>query len=497
MEINISDRTRKCVEVNAAAAGKAATSEAFAPAATEISTALEDNFWREFVEYATSPKLSASPGGAAGGKTRKRVVIVGGGFCGAFAALKMDEDPRFETILVDTKDYFEYTPSILKAFCSPEAHKAIVQPHSEIVKNGRVIVGEVRAVREDCVAVNYETITFDYLVLATGSHYPSAIKSTNVSMAFRGKAVKQQHKLLEEAHDIVIIGGGVVGVEMAAEIATTFKDKGKSITLIHSRTRLLQRIAAPRKGADPHVMAMEYLDKVGVRVRLEERATSWDNEAKAINTSSGDRIRADRVVWCGGPQPLTGFMRAHMSASLDSQGFIKANPDLSVEGYSNIFVGGDIATIRRRCHRGSRAASTEAASRVMTADSSEQSLMDVEEMIRRTLGDSADPASSILLNDDMYMKAEPGYCNEEKMAKNAIEHGLLIARNIRNSLAGLPTERRKIERGVHMMVVSLGHTEGIFVDEGISAKGDFVAKKDWLEATIMQEIRERKMIIHA
>jgi NADH dehydrogenase FAD-containing subunit len=493
MEINISDRTRRSVETMAAEAGTAATSDVFAPAASEISRSLEDNFWAAFVEHATTASLAASPA-AADGKKRKRVVIVGGGFCGAFAALKLDDDPRFETILVDTKEYFEYTPSILKAFCNPAAHESILQPHSEIVKNGRVIIGEVRAVREDCIAVNYETITFDYLIIATGSHYPSAIKSTNVSKAYRGKAVRHQHQLIEDAKDIVVIGGGVVGVEMAAEIATTFAGKGKTITLIHSRPRLLQRLAAPNPGCDPHEMAVSFLAKAGVTVRLEERATAWDDASKAVKTSAGDSIHADRVFWCGGPQPLTGFMRAHMSACLDEQGFIKANPDLSVEGYPNIFVGGDVATIKRRSsHAG------ESRSVSVSTGGSEPSVMDVEDIIRRTMADKGtDSASpSIMLHDDMYVKAEAGYSNEEKMAKNAMEHGLLIARNIRNLTDDKPTENRKVERGVHMMIVSLGATEGIFVNSGISAMGDFVAKKDWLEATIMQEIRERKMIIHA
>ena len=490
MEVNISDRTRRSV-LKAVKTGSDVATNALKPAQKEVSSALKDGIWADFIasiaEQATLPRTPSSP-------SRKRVVIVGGGFCGTFAAMQLDMDPRFEVVLVDTKDYFEYTPSILKAFNNPGAHARIVHPHAETVQNGRVIVGEVRACRDDCVAVNFETITYDYLIVSTGSHYPSAVKSTNVTMAFRGKMVQQQHSIIEAAQDIVIIGGGVVGVEMAAEIAETYAGAGKRITLVHSRGRLLSRLAVASDGRDGHDMAMEHLEAAGVDVRLSERATHWDEATKSVATSKGDSIKADRVFWCGGPQPLTGFMRAHMPDALDSHGSVKANANLNVEGRKHVFAGGDIVTIT-----GAKTKTVGALVDHIGREDKAGAAADGEDPTgaadggrKRTLSRAGSAGSMVL----RAARSDSGYEAEERMAKNAIDHGLIIARNIRNLVEGKPLEEREVELGVHLMVVSLGMTRGIYVEEGKPSVGDFVAKKDWIEATVMQEVRERRLIIH-
>ena len=82
------------------------------------------------------------------------------------------------------------------------------------------------------------------------------------------------------------------------------------------------------------------------------------------------------------------------------------------------------------------------------------------------------------------------------MAKNAIEHGIVIAENIRRSLEGQSMKPRKPELGINIMAVSMGLTKGIYVEKGVASAGDIVAKKDWIEATIIAELAEGKHILH-
>ena len=122
---------------------------------------------------------------------RKRVVIIGGGFTGAFAARDLDSHPGLHVTMIDTKSFMEYTASVLKVFCRPEYHEKIVVPHEAVVKRGSVIVGAVRAIRDREIVVNQEVIPFDFAIVSTGSHYPSSIKSVAISSKFRGKQVAQ------------------------------------------------------------------------------------------------------------------------------------------------------------------------------------------------------------------------------------------------------------------------------------------------------------------
>ncbi|KAA0151444.1 hypothetical protein FNF27_04769 [Cafeteria roenbergensis] len=488
MEVNISDRTRKAV-LSAYASGEVLAST-FTPAETEVSKGLQDNFWAEFVKLVADQAAAPVPRSPSPSR-RKRVVIIGGGFCGTYCAIMLDADPRVEVVLVDTKDYFEYTPSIIKAFSRPETHAAIVQPHAKTVRNGRVIVGEVRAVRSDCVAVNFETITFDYLVIASGSHYPSAVKSTNVTVAYRGKVVRQQRALIDAAKQICVIGGGVVGVEMAAELAGVHR---KKITLVHSRDRLLPKLGPGADGRDGHDMAYEHLERAGVTVRLGERATHWDDSLKAVVTSSGPPIPADRVLWCGGPQPLTAFMRPHLPSTLDSHGFVKVSTALTVEGHPTMFAGGDIITIQ--C--GPVAAELD---RPAVIDPGQSAHSEHGAVARRPASSEAHVHGSTggsiaRLGAAVNTVADDGYVLEERMARNAVHHGLHIAKNIRNLVEGKPVVPRVVERGVHAMLVSLGTRDGILVTDGVPSFGPFISKKDWYEATVMQEVREHRVIVH-
>src|SRR3989344_1846822 len=120
---------------------------------------------------------------------QKRVVIIGGGFAGSLAARKLEK--RFSVTLIDTKDYFEFTPGILRTIINPSHLSAIQAKHSSHLKKSRIIIGEVKDVKANYVLINNKRIKFDYLIIASGSFYSSPIKSRNLITTSRGKDLEK------------------------------------------------------------------------------------------------------------------------------------------------------------------------------------------------------------------------------------------------------------------------------------------------------------------
>jgi len=123
-------------------------------------------------------------------------------------------------------------------------------PHHKYLSNAVVVKGIVREVTPDKrVITDAGTFGFDYLVISTGSSYePRSIKmSPNVNWdlfvsSYRLKALADSALKIESASSIIIVGGGPVGTELAAEIATKYPLK--KLMLVHCHSRLVERFDA-------------------------------------------------------------------------------------------------------------------------------------------------------------------------------------------------------------------------------------------------------------
>jgi hypothetical protein len=112
---------------------------------------------------------------------QKRVVIIGGGFCGSLVARLLDRSEHLQVCLVDAKPFFEFTAAIVRMIPDPTAD-TIAVPHSAYIRYGQFVLGFVDAVYPDHVLLQAagdtagKRIPFDYCVLGTGSAYASSIK---------------------------------------------------------------------------------------------------------------------------------------------------------------------------------------------------------------------------------------------------------------------------------------------------------------------------------
>lgn len=296
----------------------------------------------------------------------KRLVIIGGGFAGSFLAKKLEK--KFAVTLIDSKDYFEFTPSIIRTLVEPKHLKKIEILHTAYLKKAVVVRGMVTAVRSSEVLVGANSYPFDYLVIASGSRYNAPIKSSHfneqsVVIAARGEELRNYAKQLETAKKVLIVGGGVVGTELAAEIAEKFPDK--KIVLVHANEELLERNPSKaRKDAEA------FLRKRGVEIIFNERVQGTKKVLikNKIKVNAGDghqeeifvtdkkrEISAEMAFLCTGIIPNSEFVEMKSSGAernqekscLDEKRFIRVNDFLQVEakGLSNIFAVGDVNNI--------------------------------------------------------------------------------------------------------------------------------------------------------
>ncbi|KAI8814962.1 hypothetical protein BJ742DRAFT_785028 [Cladochytrium replicatum] len=200
---------------------------------------------------------------------KRHVIVVGGGFAGITCAMTLDTVPDFHCTLIDTKEFFEFTPAFAKTLVNPSID-TIRLHHTDILQNGRFMLGSCDVIGPNSIRVNSRVLGFHYLVIATGSSYGNEIKSRGASHAFRIKQLAQEYAELKDASSVLVAGGGLVGVEIAAEIAAHFPDRArKSITLVESGAALLRR-----NHSKAHSIALRKLNDMGVNVIFNTRVST-------------------------------------------------------------------------------------------------------------------------------------------------------------------------------------------------------------------------------
>jgi len=267
----------------------------------------------------------------------KKVVIIGGGFTGTQCAMILQKNKNFDVTLIDNKPYFEFTPGILRTILEPEHEKKIQAVHKNYLKKSKVINGDVTEISNKQVRIKKEAYEFDYLVITSGSSYDSPIKEEGLIPATRAKELAMYHGNLERAKKVLIIGGGLVGVELAGEICTHYKNK--DLIICHSREELIGR-----NNPKARKYAEKFLKKHGVKIIFGERGKKKDKNV--IITDKGTKIRADMMFMCIGIKSNYEFMKKNFSKVLNERNQIKVNDYLQVEGQKNIFAGGDISGIK-------------------------------------------------------------------------------------------------------------------------------------------------------
>ena len=260
-----------------------------------------------------------------------KVLVIGGGFAGARVTQDLSNAGFKHITLIDKKDYFEVTYATLRAIAEPELGTRSRLKYTDFIK-GEFYQGIVEEVsKSSAKLIDGKQIDFDIAVLATGSSYktlPIAKSQNAMTLNEREAEVLNANSQLVNAKNVLIIGGGIVGVELAGEIAEHYPEK--SVTLAHADDRLVEELK-PKASR----LAEEMLSVQGVKIKYNTLVDENDELYQS----------ADLVYTCVGLKPNTSLMTKNFSNQLDQNGRLKVDGKFRVEGCDNIFALGDCANV--------------------------------------------------------------------------------------------------------------------------------------------------------
>jgi NADH:ubiquinone reductase (H+-translocating) len=308
--------------------------------------------------------------------TPPHVVIVGGGFGGLYAARALGRAPVRVT-LVDRQNFHLFRPLLYQVATGLLSADEVAGPIRTILrrqKNTDVLMAEVTGVdtQNRRVLMGPDSLSYDYLILATGIHYSYfghdewneyAASLTSVGDADRIramilKAFEAAERLAAEPEagrhreeieawlTFVLVGGGPTGVEMAGAIAELSRAAlvGDFRHVDPRQARILLFEASPRIlgtfPADLAERARRRLEQMGVEVRTGSAVQQVDAEGVTVG---GQKIRSRTVLWAAGvaASPVGQWL----GAEVDRAGRVKVNPEFSVPGHPEVFVVGDTAAL--------------------------------------------------------------------------------------------------------------------------------------------------------
>jgi len=303
-----------------------------------------------------------------------RVVIVGGGFGGLYAARALRGAP-VQLTLIDKRNYHLFRPMLYQVATGLLSPDEIAAPLRSIFSNQRnvdVLMDEVVGVDavNRLVRLKNRDVPYDFLILATGIHYnyfghdewraiATPLESLEEADVIRTKVLAALERAenmaasgnvpadeIQRQLTFALVGGGTVGVEMAGTLAEMFHMAlRQDFHHIDPRSaRILLYEASPRVLATYlealSLDAKQHLEGLGVEVHANTRVTAIDGSGIV---AGGQTIPAATVIWAAGV--LASPVAQWLGVASDPSGRIIVNPDLSVPGHPEIFAIGDTAHV--------------------------------------------------------------------------------------------------------------------------------------------------------
>ena len=307
---------------------------------------------------------------------RHRVVIVGGGFGGLYAALALRRAP-VDVTLVDRRNFHLFQPLLYQVATGVLSPGDICAPLRSVLRrqaNATVLLGDVVEVNLDQRWLRTSEglrLEYDSLIAATGAghsyfgneawaeHAPG-LKTVEDALEIRRRILIAYEAAEQEANDerraawlnFVVVGGGPTGVELAGALAEIARETLRSdfrriwppdacIYLVEGLKRIL-----PGYPPGLSVKAGRALAGLGVRVRSATLVTGIDEDGVTVEAAGRTaRIAARTVLWAAGVQASSFGARlaAAAGADTDRAGRLVVRPDLTLAGHRDVYVIGDLA----------------------------------------------------------------------------------------------------------------------------------------------------------
>jgi len=317
---------------------------------------------------------------ATGGARRMRVVILGAGFAGLYAAMELERslarDDGVEVLLVDPQNFLLFTPMLHEVASGSLDPGSIVVPVREALRRVSFLRAEATAIdfAQRVVTVTYgldrrtRPISFDHLLVAGGSQarFPAslrphvhAMKTIHDALVLRSWLIGnlERAEIEEDTAQrralltIAVAGGGFSGVETIGaindflqEVAPHYRRacaERPRLVLVEPNERLLREFD-PALGEH----AARMLGKAGIEVRLRTKVAAYDGRALTLETSADARpprpIAARTLIWTAGvgPSPLVESLPL-----AKERGRIFVDAMMAVPGHAGVWACGDCAAV--------------------------------------------------------------------------------------------------------------------------------------------------------
>ena len=325
---------------------------------------------------------TATPSPADRGSGRHRVVIIGSGFGGLWATEALAKAPVDVTMISGTSHHlfqpllYQVATGVLsEGEVAPATREVLKKQKNATVLLGRVTDIDIEAKTVTSVSPLGTTLTpYDSLIVAAGagqsyfgndqfSEFAPGMKSIDDALELRGR-IFGSFELAELCYDpeereewltFVVVGAGPTGVEMAGQISElahrTLRRDFRRIDTTKAKIILLD--AAPAVlgmfGDKLSGAARKQLEEIGVDVELNAKVVGVDNTGVDIVDADGNqrRIRSRCKVWAAGvsASPLGKQLAEQSGGEVDRAGRVKVNEDLTLPGYPDVFVIGDMMNL--------------------------------------------------------------------------------------------------------------------------------------------------------
>ena len=300
--------------------------------------------------------------------TRPRVVIAGAGFAGLTCARALKRAP-VDLLLVDRNNYHLFTPLLYQVASALLDPGEIARPVRQLIRplrNADFLLANVTGVdfEQRQVLTDHGPLTYDYLVLATGSQsdyfgkaslaqHAFGLKELDEGLAVRNRVLQRFEESRwttdrEERRSLltfVVVGGGPTGVEMAGAlselISLVLRKDYHDLDLDLVRVILLEAAGTLLGTFEPPLReaARRSLEKKGVEVLFNGRVE--EVTAGSLRLADGHEIFASTVIWTAGVR--ASDLGSTLGLALGRQARIQVMPTLQAPGHPEVFVIGDLA----------------------------------------------------------------------------------------------------------------------------------------------------------
>lgn len=301
---------------------------------------------------------------------KKRVVIVGGGFAGLTIVNKLDSK-RFQVVLIDRNNYHQFPPLLYQVASSGLEPGSICFPFRKLFHREKDFYFRMAEVKTVCPAENRIVTTigqlhYDYLILAGGTttnYFGNKIleenslpmKDVREALALRSSLLLNMERALDNVEDcqrrallnIVIVGGGATGVEIAGALAEMRRfivpkdypdlKTPMDVYLVEGSGRLLG-VMSERASKN----AKKDLEKMGVKVLLNTKVTDYRDGHVVFDNR--DSLITDNLIWVSGV--TANRFEGITPEQTGRGGRILVDAYNRVQGAENIFAVGDLCLLQ-------------------------------------------------------------------------------------------------------------------------------------------------------